>query len=381
MPDYFLRDLILNDSRYLRDWLGEAVPDFARSARHKITLSAIRAYLRELIHSPLFKAYVWEKEEGSEAAEVLALIFSSQTPLRAGFWQMEFLLNPSITADFTEAERLLDGLLRRSGQMHEVKAVNLHIPESYEALTAAAEKLPAKLSFERYPQGRSSRQKEEQWLRLYTLSKTSNWPYTWVFVPTPVGLWAVYGNEHYVSYLDWLDYEAPIEDIQLRELCIADGYADACGVLKTREDCEAIPSPPQGRHVPEPLRQAARQLEAYASGKLKHFDLPLVFDEGTRFQRRVWQEIAAIPYGATRSYEEIGIKLADGDTLKGRNMTRAVGAACAANPLAIFVPCHRVIAKDNKLQGYAFGVERKNWLLSRELLGWPETEPQRSRDS
>ncbi len=232
--------------------------------------------------------------------------------------------------------------------------------------------MPFPLNYERYPQGSTLRDREERWVRLYTLNKTSKWPYTRVFVPTPEGLWAVYGNEEYITGLDWLDYEAPVEDIQLKELCMADGYADAYGVLKDRTACEAIKTPPENRHVPEPLREAARQLAAYAKGERKRFELPLLLTEGTRFQRRVWQEISEIPYGSVRSYEDIGIRLADGDVEAGRNMTRAVGSACAANPLAVFIPCHRVIAKDGKLQGYAFGVERKNWLLSLEVLGAKE---------
>lgn len=377
MADYYFRDLRLQDARYLRRYAGEMLPPAARGKNGKISLTGIRNYLRKLQDSPLFAAYAWEREEetASEAEEdsrTLAVVFCSQNALRSGFWQLEFLLGEAFGEEEGEAERFLDGLLRKLGRNPDVKAVNLHIPEDYVQLDEAVQKLPFRLHYERYPQGRSNEEQEEQWIRLYTLSKTSNWPYTWVFVPTPMGLWAVYGNEKYISALDWLDYEAAIEDIQLRELCMADGYADSHGRLKSREACEAVAAVPAGRHVPATLQEAAEQLRDYEEGRRQYFDLPLYTDEGTRFQRRVWQEIAAIPYGSTRSYEDIGIRLAEGDAEAGRNMTRAVGSACGANPLAVFVPCHRVIAKDKKLQGYAFGVERKNWLLSLEILGLSE---------
>lgn len=375
MPEYYLRDLRLTDAGCLVRWLGEAVPPAARTGRnHKVTLAGLRGYIKKLEESPLFRAYAWEADtagDEDEAPEVTGIVFCEQTALRPGLLQAEIILSPDKPDGERGAERLLDALFKKTGQDPAVKAVNLHVPEHYRDLTAACDNLPFEIPFERYPLGRSSAEREEQWTRLYTLSKTSNWPYTWVFVPTPMGLWAVYGNEHEISSLDWLDYEAPIEDIQLKELCIADGFADAHGRLLSRRACEHVMTPPGRRHVPDTLKEAVRQLRAYAAGELRHFDLPLAHDEGTRFQRAVWQEIAGIPYGATRSYEEVGIRLS-GDEEKGRRMTRAVGAACAANPLAIFVPCHRVIAKDKKLQGYAFGVERKDWLLSLEILGAAE---------
>lgn len=385
MSEYYLRDLRLSDTPYLSKWLGDAVPAAAESGRHgRVTQKALRDYVRKLQASPLFKAYAWEREaeaegealrgadELSEEPELLALIFCEQTALRNGMMQIEFLLKPERRKGEIEAARLLDRLFLKAGQDPGVKALSLHVPEFDKELIEAAEELPFELAYERYPLGRSSEEREEEWIRLYTLSKTSNWPYTWGFVPTPCGLWAVLANEREVSSLDWLDYEAPIEDLQLKELCIADGFADAYGRLKDRASCEAVPTPPLKRHIPEVLRKAIEELKAYAAGDLKRFSVPLASGEGTRFQRRVWQEISAIPYGSTRSYEDLGIILADGDAEKGRRMTRAVGAACAANPLAVFVPCHRVIAKDKKLQGYAFGVERKDWLLSLEILGLSE---------
>lgn len=107
------------------------------------------------------------------------------------------------------------------------------------------------------------------------------------------------------------------------------------------------------------LAEAARQLEAYFDGRLRHFDLPLD-PAGTPFERTVWDLLRAIPFGRTRSYADLARDL-------GRpGAARAVGRANAANPIGIIIPCHRVIRADGALCGYAAGVERKDWLLRHE---------------
>lgn len=103
----------------------------------------------------------------------------------------------------------------------------------------------------------------------------------------------------------------------------------------------------------------ARQLAEYFSGARKSFDLPAA-PEGTEFQKRVWAELTRIPYGETISYAELAKRV-------GRpGAARAVGRANATNPIAIVVPCHRVIGADGTLTGYAYGVERKRALLDLE---------------
>ncbi|MCI0509447.1 methylated-DNA-[protein]-cysteine S-methyltransferase [Chromohalobacter marismortui] len=112
--------------------------------------------------------------------------------------------------------------------------------------------------------------------------------------------------------------------------------------------------------APSPLTDICReQLSAYLKGELRDFDVPLD-PQGTPFQQRVWQALARIPFGETRSYAEIA---RDIDNLKA---VRAVGAANGRNPLPIVVPCHRVIGRDGTLTGYAGGLERKAWLLELE---------------
>ena len=81
---------------------------------------------------------------------------------------------------------------------------------------------------------------------------------------------------------------------------------------------------------------------------------------GTDFEKQVWKELTRIPYGRTISYEELAVRL--GDVKK----IRAVAQANRKNPIAIIVPCHRVIGKDGSLVGYAGGLQHKEWLLSHE---------------
>lgn len=107
------------------------------------------------------------------------------------------------------------------------------------------------------------------------------------------------------------------------------------------------------------LERAAEQLALYFAGRLRKFDLALDL-EGTPFQRAVWDLLLAIRYGETRTYEDLARALAR------PGASRAVGAASGANPVAIVVPCHRVIAKDGTLGGYGGGLDRKRALLRLE---------------
>ncbi|RPI10034.1 MAG: methylated-DNA--[protein]-cysteine S-methyltransferase [Acidobacteriales bacterium] len=107
------------------------------------------------------------------------------------------------------------------------------------------------------------------------------------------------------------------------------------------------------------VAEAAGQLDEYFSGRRRQFDLPLDL-EGTEFQQRVWKSVARIPYGQTRSYAQIAT------TIGSPTAVRAVGAANGANPVAIIVPCHRVIASGGGLGGYGGGLELKRRLLALE---------------
>ncbi|MDD3270128.1 MAG: methylated-DNA--[protein]-cysteine S-methyltransferase [Syntrophomonadaceae bacterium] len=109
----------------------------------------------------------------------------------------------------------------------------------------------------------------------------------------------------------------------------------------------------------EILKEAGNQLQAYFSGQLKVFILPLA-PTGTEFMRRVWQSLQTIPYGETRSYQEVA------QSIGNKKAYRAVGQANNRNPLPIFIPCHRVIGANGKLIGYGSGLDIKAKLLELE---------------
>jgi methylated-DNA-[protein]-cysteine S-methyltransferase len=107
------------------------------------------------------------------------------------------------------------------------------------------------------------------------------------------------------------------------------------------------------------LRDAIEQLGEYFKGRRKAFDLPLEL-RGPEFHRRVWTALCDIPYGQTISYGQLAKNVGDPDA------ARAVGSANGANPIAIIVPCHRVIGSDGSLIGYGGGLRRKQTLLDLE---------------
>ncbi len=102
-----------------------------------------------------------------------------------------------------------------------------------------------------------------------------------------------------------------------------------------------------------------QQLEQYFSKQRQVFDLPLA-PQGTHFRQQTWQALLQIPYGETRYYAQ------QAELMNNKKAVRAVGAANGANPIAIVIPCHRVIGKNGALTGYAGGLDRKAWLLNFE---------------
>lgn len=115
-----------------------------------------------------------------------------------------------------------------------------------------------------------------------------------------------------------------------------------------------------GNEAANKLAQECKvELAEYFAGKRKKFDLPLK-QEGTQFQKKVWQELKQIPYGETKTYGEIA-KLIDKP-----KASRAIGMANHNNSIMILVPCHRVVGADGSLTGYAYGVKIKKFLLELE---------------
>jgi methylated-DNA-[protein]-cysteine S-methyltransferase len=149
------------------------------------------------------------------------------------------------------------------------------------------------------------------------------------YYQSPVGLLRISGTENYVSELHFID------------------------------TIERPPTDHSRKKMPQMIIHALEQLIQYFHGERRAFEFP-VHQEGTAFQKKVWNELIGIPFGKTISYLELSRRLGD---------TKAIRAAASANGknnIAIVVPCHRVIGSNNDLVGYAGGVWRKKWLLDHE---------------
>lgn len=148
----------------------------------------------------------------------------------------------------------------------------------------------------------------------------------------------------------WTTYESPLGPLTLirgPEGLVALRFPTVGGALSDDE------------HRPEQFDEAVAQLDEYFAGTRRHFDLHVDLG-GTPFQRAVWTQLSAIPYGQTRSYGQLA-------QLIGRpDRARAVGAAVGATPVPIIVPCHRVVAANGALTGYGGGLDRKRLLLDLE---------------
>lgn len=145
-------------------------------------------------------------------------------------------------------------------------------------------------------------------------------------------------------------------------------YSSPVGMLWIAENGSGITDifgssdfvPPASAKQETPLlKAAAEQLAEYFAGTRRQFSLPLC-PQGTPFQLRVWQALRQIPYGETRSYQQIAVVAGN------PKACRAVGMANNRNPIMIVVPCHRVIGKDGSLTGFGGGLEMKAYLLDLE---------------
>lgn len=122
--------------------------------------------------------------------------------------------------------------------------------------------------------------------------------------------------------------------------------------------------------------EVARHLDAYMAGELDALaGIPLEIG-GTRFQRRIWRAIRAVPAGETETYAELAL------AAEAPNAVRAAGSACGANPASLVIPCHRIVRADGDLGNYGGGIERKQWLLGHERrhARYTRTARRRSKD-
>lgn len=149
---------------------------------------------------------------------------------------------------------------------------------------------------------------------------------------------------------------SPIDEL----LVVADGDAIVSLQMATHRGETRQIDPHWTRDDHDPLlERAAAQLDEYFARRRLAFDLPLR-PAGTEFQRRVWNALLEITFGQTMSYGELATTLGDA------NASRAVGLANGRNPIAIIIPCHRVIGADGSLTGFGGGIERKRFLLEME---------------
>ena len=145
------------------------------------------------------------------------------------------------------------------------------------------------------------------------------------YCPTPIGLLEIEGDDRHVRAVTFVD---------------APGGVGEVGANAVTEE-------------------AATQLAAYFDGARRTFELPLA-PQGTPFQRAVWAQLRQVPFGETATYRDIAL------ALDNANGVRAVGAANGRNPIAVIVPCHRIIGSSGQLTGYGGGLWRKEWLLRHE---------------
>ncbi|HEY1509558.1 MAG TPA: methylated-DNA--[protein]-cysteine S-methyltransferase [Solirubrobacteraceae bacterium] len=140
-------------------------------------------------------------------------------------------------------------------------------------------------------------------------------------------------------------------------LLVGDGQA--LHRLQMQEGRRPVPIDPSWERRDDAFEDVRAQLQDYFDGRRHEFDVPLALD-GNPFERRVWDALCGIPYGETVSYGQIAREI-DAPTA-----ARAVGLANGRNPVAVIVPCHRVIGADGSLTGYGGGLERKRLLLDLE---------------
>lgn len=160
-------------------------------------------------------------------------------------------------------------------------------------------------------------------------------------------------NSRYQTMINTYTFKSPIGFLKISE-----ENDRLIGLSLQQKEADSAPLQNSARHS-ELLYEAYKQINEYFSGKRKRFELP-IHGKGTAFQRQVWEELQKIPYGETRSYEDIAVGIGNPKAV------RAVGQANSKNPLLIIVPCHRVIHKNGSITGFACGTDVKKYLLDLE---------------
>lgn len=152
---------------------------------------------------------------------------------------------------------------------------------------------------------------------------------------------------------DTYTFQSPIGSLKISE-----ENGAIIGLSLQKETADILLPQTNIRHS-DLLYEAYRQLNEYFAGKRIRFDLPL-YCVGTAFQKQVWNALQSIPYGETKSYEDIA------EIIGNPKAVRAVGQANGKNPIMIIIPCHRVIRKNGDISGFAYGTNIKKYLLALE---------------
>ena len=190
--------------------------------------------------------------------------------------------------------------------------------------------------------------------------------YNICFIPFERGVAMVCGGADFVDSVSLFHYGQKIDDPFAFNIAAGLGLLDGNGCIARNDDGRYNLGKEQLAYLPEELAKAYTELREYFDSMRAGFDIRVRFSTGTTFQKKVWNALGTIPYGGTASYEDIALKLTDGNLKDARKITRAVGAACSDNPVAVIVPCHRVIGKDGSIVGYAAGIDIKDYLLLHE---------------
>lgn len=379
MSNYNLRNLYLKDALDLYESFGEEEPAFAKNSSGRVSVNSVRTNLSEFLEDNRNSAFVWEEERSNKSnldevsdifTENLLYLFCSQLFLNKGELSVEVYIPQSNLNKHLNYEGFINSFLDLIANNDKVQVINIKIPDYYKDLVKYFNELGFIESDISINVGTKFQGDRNVWMKTFIMDKLSNWPSTWAFVPTEQAVFAIYGNEKKITQTKFINYSEYLEDISLRSLCINNKLADCNGYLLKDYATAMKEYKKDFNNLPASLKNAVQQSEEYFAGKRKKFDLPIVFDNFTSFQKLVWEKTRNIPYGSVYSYEDLAIEITGNSNLNPNSFSRAVGQALSNNPLVVFIPCHRIIAKSGNLQGYKYDVKVKDWLLTKEMLSW-----------
>ncbi len=202
---------------------------------------------------------------------------------------------------------------------------------------------------------------------LFTVTSPYYQGYNYSFIPFEKGVAVIGGNNEYVDSLKLYHFGMKPDEGLMANVAGSLGLLDDKGAFISDEDAYATDEE-QLEYLPAEVSKASRELIEYFGRARAVFDINFRFTHGTEFQKQVWKSLSKVCYGMTVCYEDIALDLSGNDKIQARKITRAVGAACSENPIAIFIPCHRVIGKDGSIVGYSAGIDIKDYLLLLETF-------------